>query len=308
MVSRVIIALAVLAVGASAAPFAQVTNTAKVCAEQEKVDNHGCMAFCGFKAVQEDGRWACRQTAERVSFPFTISTDDEEEYCKMAEGNNGCDDICGYKYSEYTAQCEITIQEPRVAGAPIIGGKGKFRYQYMPDLLQAPAGASLVNCHGLVTDKDKNIYLTYQNDGKDKNCLIKWKPDGTAGEFMTGDGKNISKLCAGTPHGLKIATEGGEEFLYHANNNKKLTKTKLDGTIVWQKEGFFGQNAAGLKAYRPTWHAVPPASKYTYLCDGYGSNQVYEFNTDGEFQNNTWGGRSTKKGPDAELGKYQTNH
>merc|ERR1740117_630753 len=134
-------------------------------------------------------------------------------------------------------------------------------------------GASLVNCHGLVTDKDKNIYVTYQNDGKDLNCLIKWKPDGTAGEFMTGNG-NTTTLCSGTPHGLKIATEGGKEVLYHANNNQKLTKTDLMGNIIWQQEGFFpGQNAAGLKAYRPTWHAVPPWSKFTYMCDGYGSNQ-----------------------------------
>jgi hypothetical protein len=49
----------------------------------------------------------------------------------------------------------------------------------MPELLQAPAGASLVNCHGLVTDAAGNIYLTYQNDGKDQNCLIRWKPDGS---------------------------------------------------------------------------------------------------------------------------------
>merc|ERR1711957_415686 len=97
------------------------------------------------------------------------------------------------------------------------------------------------------------------------------------------------------------------EYLYHANNNQKLTKTELDGTIVWQKEGTFGQNPAGLKSYRPTWHAVLPGSKYTNLCDGYGSNQVYEFDTDGNFLNNTWGGRSATKGPDAELGKFQTN-
>lgn len=45
-----------------------------------------------------------------------------------------------------------------------------------------------MNCHGLVTDAENNIYLTYQNDGKDQNCLIKWKPDGTGGEFMTGGG------------------------------------------------------------------------------------------------------------------------
>jgi hypothetical protein len=177
------------------------------------------------------------------------------------------------QFDEKTKMCWVqgTAPEDRVLAsgdgnaAPIIGGSGKFKYQYMPDLLKME-GASLVNCHGLVTDKDKNIYLTYQNDGKDKNCLIKWKPDGTGGEFMTGPaGSNVSVLCAGTPHGLKIKTENGEEVLYHANNNQKLTKTKLDGTVIWQKEGLFGQDTT---VYRPTWHAVPPGSDYTYLCDG----------------------------------------
>ena len=112
--------------------------------------------------------------------------------------------------------------------------------------------------------KDNNIYLTYQNDGKtDPNCLIRFKPDGTGGEFPVGQSKD---LCDGTPHGLKIATEDGVEYLYHANNNQKLTKTTLDGTIVWQRLGNFGQDAS--LAYRPTWFAVPPASKYIYLCDG----------------------------------------
>jgi len=50
----------------------------------------------------------------------------------------------------------------KLGAGPIIGGQGDFKYQYMPDLLKPPAGATLVNCHGLVTDKDKNIYLTYQ--------------------------------------------------------------------------------------------------------------------------------------------------
>ena len=59
---------------------------------------------------------------------------------------------------------------------------------------------------------------------------------------------------------------GGDVFLYHANNNQKLTKTTLDGTIVWQKEGNFGQDPAA--AYRPTWFAVPPNSPFVYLCDG----------------------------------------
>merc|ERR1712028_159451 len=116
------------------------------------------------------------------------------------------------------------------AASPIIGGQGDFKYQYMPDLLQAPAGASLVNCHGLVTDAADNIYLTYQNDGKtDQNCLIRWKPDGSAGEFMTGGN---TTLCKGVAHGLNTSTEEGTQYLYHANNKQKLTKTHLDGTVV----------------------------------------------------------------------------
>ena len=139
--------------------------------------------------------------------------------------------------------------------------------------------------------QDKNIYLTYDNGGSsDKNCLIRWKPDGTEPVYLTGGN---STLCSGTAHGLKIAEEGGEVYLYHANNNQKLTKTTLDGTIVWcprslvirggddcvytrQKNGNFGQDPSA--PYRPTWFATPDKSEYIYLCDGYGSNNVYVFN------------------------------
>ena len=158
--------------------------------------------------------------------------------------------------------------------APIIGGWGAFKYQYMPDLMKLPAGANAVNCHGLVTDSAANIYLTYENDGgkTDSNCLVRWKPDGTSPEWMTGGG---DALCNGTAHGLKLVAEGGTEYLYHANNNQKLTKTTLDGTVVWQRNGYFGQDPQS--KYRPTWWALPPDSKHAYLCDGYGSNHVYVF-------------------------------
>ena len=35
-----------------------------------------------------------------------------------------------------------------VGGAPIIGGYGDFKYQYMPGLLQFPAGAEASPFHG----------------------------------------------------------------------------------------------------------------------------------------------------------------
>eukprot|EP00656_Telonema_subtile_P009580 TRINITY_DN14513_c0_g2_i2.p1 TRINITY_DN14513_c0_g2~~TRINITY_DN14513_c0_g2_i2.p1 ORF type:complete len:341 (-),score=59.21 TRINITY_DN14513_c0_g2_i2:236-1258(-) len=175
----------------------------------------------------------------------------------------------------------------------------------MPELLQPPPTASMTNCHGWSIDQDDNIILTYQNDGKtDPHCIIKWNPDGTNGTFVA----DTPELCTGTPHGLKITTEGGQQYLYHANNAQKLAKTTLNGEIVWINQGNFGQNDTctpdtcpnsscactdGKAPYIPTWFATPPNSKYAYLCDGYGSDHVYAFDSStGEYMNQSWGGRS----------------
>lgn len=187
-----------------------------------------------------------------------------------------------------------------LASDPIIGGQGAFRYQYMPGLLKPPAGADMTNCHGLATDKDQNIYLTYDNSGgSDPNCLIRWRPDGTGGEFMTGGG---TTLCSGVAHGLSIATEGSTQYLYHANNGQKLTKTALDGTVLWQVNGTFTEGQP--QPYRPTWLAPIPGSDKVYLCDGYGSDRVYVFDTNGKFLNKTYGG----KGGREQHGKFSINH
>eukprot|EP00037_Helgoeca_nana_P032083 m.412092 g.412092 ORF g.412092 m.412092 type:complete len:444 (-) comp28788_c0_seq1:134-1465(-) len=295
--------LALATIGANARPAAEFAAACKAAAE-----NHGCSAVCGFEAVKAGDDHICMPSGDPTPLSFANSKEDMAEYCSFVATKFGCCDTCGYKWDQAVGECvqEVTTPQPsveKVSDAPIIGGQGKYRYQYMPELLQMP-GASLVNCHGLVTDAENNIYLTYQNDGKDLNCLIKWKPDGTAGEFMTGGGNN---LCSGTPHGLKVTTEGNTQYLYHANNNQKLTKTTLDGTIIWQDNGNFGQDPT--LAYRPTWFATPPDTNYTYLCDGYGSNHVYAFDAaTGKYLNKTWGGKSPKAGADAPHGTFSTNH
>jgi hypothetical protein len=189
---------------------------------------------------------------------------------------------------------------------PIIGGYGNFNYQYLPHLLHRPEGAEVQHAHGLEVDKDGNIYLTYvnwnngiQTNGTDENCLVRWLPDGTNGTFQVLGGSN---LCKGTPHGLKIAQEEGELYLYHANcatkapryGSGKLTKSTLDGKIIWQHDGPFGQDPKSL--YRPTWWAIPPSGPYIYLADGYGSSNVYVFSRDGQFQNRTFGGKGSMHG------------
>lgn len=276
------------------------------CADQQA--KHGCCQACGFEAVGTSGRVLCMPSSKpRAQLPFRLDEEGRTEFCQLVARNHGCSDVCGYTYDTVLGKCtqEVPMKATgKLSADPIIGGYGDFRYQYMPDLMKGPAGASLTNCHGLVTDEDGNIYLTYQNDGVDKNCLLKFNPDGTNGQFMTGGG---TALCDGTPHGLKIRNEGGKMFLYHSNNDQKLTKTTLDGTIVWQVNGQFGQDPT--IPYRPTWFATPDDSDFMYLCDGYGSNNVYSFSLDGKFTNNTWGGHSkAPNSPDAEHGKFSTNH
>ena len=175
----------------------------------------------------------------------------------------------------------------------------------MPDLLKLPQGAEVQHAHGLEVDKDGNIYLNYvnwnngiQTNGTDENCLVRWNPDGTNGTFESLGGTD---LCKGTPHGITLATEDGELYLYHANcgtkapryGSGKLTKTNLEGKILWQHEGLFGQASS---TYRPTWWAIPPTGNFVYLADGYGSSNIYVFTRDGKFQNRTFGGKGTKHG------------
>jgi hypothetical protein len=193
-------------------------------------------------------------------------------------------------------------------------------------------GAEVQDAHGLEVDHNHNIYLAYTNwnnglvhNGTDQHCLIRWNPDGSNGSFV---GPGGPELCRGKPHGLKFATEDGVHYLYHANvqtetsnagQTGKLTKTTLDGDVVWQVNGTFGQPDLA-SSYRPTWWAVPPTGPldpsvgsirawisiclthrrappptptgpFVYLADGYGSSHVYEFTRDGNFTNRTFGGK-----------------
>jgi len=129
--------------------------------------------------------------------------------------------------------------------------------------------------------------------------LVRWAPDGTNGTFMDLGG---TALCSGTPHGLKLAKEEGQLYLYHANcgtkppryGSGKLSKTTLGGKILWTHEGPFGQDPSA--RYRPTWWAIPPTGDNVYLADGYGSSNVYVFTRDGKWTNRTFGGKGTEDG------------
>ena len=130
---------------------------------------------------------------------------------------------------------------------------------------------------------------------------MRWAANGTGGAFLEGGG---AALCAGTPHGLTLAAEGGGTFLYHANcgtkppryGSGKLTKTDLRGNVVWQHDGPVPGTPMTAANYRPTWWVVPPTGDFVYLGDGYGSSNVYVFGRDGTFANKTFGGKGGAHG------------
>eukprot|EP00418_Pyrodinium_bahamense_P002525 CAMPEP_0179015156 /NCGR_PEP_ID=MMETSP0796-20121207/2643_1 /TAXON_ID=73915 /ORGANISM="Pyrodinium bahamense, Strain pbaha01" /LENGTH=374 /DNA_ID=CAMNT_0020710775 /DNA_START=12 /DNA_END=1136 /DNA_ORIENTATION=+ len=183
--------------------------------------------------------------------------------------------------------------------APIIGGQGDFRYKFLPRRLALPSGVRMQHAHGWAVDKKSNIYLTYAPEpgSSDKHCLIRWAPDGTNATLL-GPGDS---LCAGVPHGLRLATEGGVEFLYHANNDHALHKTTLDGEVVWTITGP-PSNDSHFLPNMPTWFSTPPESNYVYMADGYGSNFIHVYTRAGAYAGRSYGGRGT--GP----GKFQTCH
>lgn len=142
--------------------------------------------------------------------------------------------------------------------------------------------------------QDGNIFLAFENDGTGNHCLIRWASDGTNGQIVP------TVLCSGALNGLSITSEDGQTFLYQTNKQQKISKTTLNGTLVWQHDGNFGQDPQ--LSYAPTGFATPPNSEYVYLCDGYGSDLVYPFTLTGQYANRSYGGRGTQKG------KFMNNH
>ena len=77
--------------------------------------------------------------------------------------------------------------------------------------------------HGdMAADSEGNVYLSTGDS------IHVFGPDG---KFL----KDLGKETRGV-HGMKVRKQGGEDFLFIAQNGlKRVAKLKLDGTAVWTK-------------------------------------------------------------------------
>ena len=167
------------------------------------------------------------------------------------------------------------ISKPSLSDEVI--GHGDFRYRVHKDWGNLdPSQTPVNNCHEMVQDAKgrlimigdevKNNILIYDKSGK---LLDTW-----GAEFPYG-------------HGLSRWDAGGDEFLFLCDNgfdgNAQVVKTTLDGRVVMRLPnpkdlGEYGEE----DNYYPTETTIGPNGDI-YVADGYGSQWILQFTSDGEF-------------------------
>lgn len=170
-------------------------------------------------------------------------------------------------------------------GAELVTGTGEHRYRVHHDWLVPPAGIVWGDTHGLAQDSQGRIYVshTVHPTSERADAIVVFDSDGS---FLTSWGERF----AGGGHGLDVRTEGNAEYLYHCDvHRRRLTKTTLDGTLVWETGAPFRATLdgealyAGENDWNPTNVAFHPDGD-VFVGDGYGKSFVHRFSKDGEWK------------------------
>ena len=174
---------------------------------------------------------------------------------------------------------------------PLILGSGAHRYECIHDWIVAPEGMAFGDTHGVAQDSKGHLYIahTVHSSSKSDDAICEYD---SHGKFV----KSWGAQFKGGAHGLDIRKDGHEEFLYHCDvNHRTFTKTKLDGTVVFQlgapKESGKYNNG---EPFIPTNVAFSPNGDF-YIADGYGSNWIHQDKLDGTYVR-TFGGFGSDPG------------
>ncbi len=168
---------------------------------------------------------------------------------------------------------------------PLILGTGEFRYECLHDWLTPPDGLLFGDTHGVAQDSKGRIYVahTVHPDSKSHDAVCVYD---SRGRFL----KSWGSEFRGGAHGLDLRKEGGHEFLYHCDTNRrKVVKTDLNGKVVWEMgapeaSGKYKDGAP----FVPTNVAFGPDGGF-YVGDGYGSHWMHRFDKEANYLG-TFGG------------------
>jgi hypothetical protein len=166
---------------------------------------------------------------------------------------------------------------------PILG-EGAYRYEAIHDWGELPANIKYGNTHGVVEDSQGHIYVhhTVNNASESHDTMVVFDDKG---KFVKSWGKDFK----GGAHGLHIAKEGKNEFLYLCDTKRALVvKTTLGGEEVFtigypdQSEAYKPGPDGAKKKYSPTNLALAPNGDI-YVGDGYGSSYINQYDKSGKY-------------------------
>jgi hypothetical protein len=205
--------------------------------------------------------------------------------------------LAGMTLGEAAQADEGFRQDDKTPKPTVLVGSGEQTYECTHDWLMPPSNILYGDTHGVAQDSRGRIYIAHtvhpNSPSGDAVCVFDDK-----GKFLTSWGSQFR----GGAHGIDLRREGREEFIYHCDTkNRNVVKTKLDGTVVWEKgvpveSGVYKDGAR----YVPTNIAFSPNGDF-FIADGYGSNWIHQYNVKGEYIR-TFGGTGT------DDGKFKTPH
>jgi len=168
----------------------------------------------------------------------------------------------------------FNILPSRNKSADPIVGQGDFRYRVDKSWgIQDPDKVPVKDCHEMVQDAQGRLILL-TNETKN-NVIIYDK----SGKVLKTWGTEFPGA-----HGLTLATEGEEQFLFITDTDRhQVFKTTLDGRILMKLDY---PNETGAYdhpgQYKPTEVAVAPNGDF-YIADGYGLDYIMQYNAKGEY-------------------------
>jgi hypothetical protein len=166
---------------------------------------------------------------------------------------------------------------------PVLG-EGAYQYEATHDWGELPANIKYGNTHGVVEDSQGHIYVHHTVNGASESHDTMVVFD-DKGKFVKSWGKDFK----GGAHGLHIAKEGKDEFLYLCDTKRALVvKTTLNGEEIFtvgypeESEAYKPGPDGAKKKYSPTNLALAPNGDM-YVGDGYGSSYINQYDKKGKF-------------------------
>ncbi|TQO39676.1 secreted protein [Arenibacter algicola] len=153
-------------------------------------------------------------------------------------------------------------------------GHGDFKYKVETQWGNLdPKVFPVNNCHEMVMDRKGRLFML--TDHPKNNVLIYDRSGKLLGSWTL----NLSSA-----HGLTIHEVGGEEYLYITDpGSGRVLKSTLEGDVVFELDApdKIGEYD-GKMFFRPTETAIGPNGDI-YVADGYGSQYILQYNSEGEF-------------------------